>query len=56
MVLVVPTAANDYDTVDVQIRFLGVATSSFRPHADGLLSLIFLRLSPKICYLLLNRY
>ena len=55
MVLMASPAAQQDDSVDVHIRFLGVATSSFRPHANGLLPLIFFRLSFEIGYLLLNR-
>jgi len=54
-VLVVFSTAEHNDAVDVQIRLFGVTTSPFRPHADGLLSLIFFRLSSEIGYLLLDR-
>lgn len=54
-VLVVFPTSEYNDAVDVQIRLLGVTTSPFRPHANGLLSLIFFRLSSEIGYLLLDR-
>lgn len=53
--LVVSFTAEYNNAVDVQIRLLGVATSSFGLHANGLLALILFRLSPEVGYLLLGK-